>query len=473
MRFSHLYFSAMALVFGVFGFRGSVGHSLWVLGFLLLLGPGLYPRMRAALARLRKAPRFRDAFLLAGIPMALLCLSNGRNLSSTDNMSVQLTAASLIEFGTPEFSALLGYPHPSATDCTVKRGYYTVCGEQGLYSGTSPGMLLFAVPSFALAKLAGADLRQTEALWRLGKWTASWLAAAILTLFLVLALRVGSFSGALVATVFLGTGSALWSVIGQGLWSHGGVCLALLAALWFALHSKDAFENGLGIGAAWGVMFACRVTAAPLIMVFAVWLVLTRRRAFAGAATGGLFSLGILALYSYALYGHPLGPQYLGAASADRVIFSFAYFPSAFPGLLLSPGTGLLIYQPWLLLLFAGIVWKDWVGACLALFASQLLLFAGFVDWHGQWCWGTRYLAESIPLLALVLVPTLSAHWTKRSFRRAAYALGALAFLIHLNGTRPGGGKWSEDPRPQDREKPMSERVWDWTDPAFAYPVTR
>lgn len=473
MRFYRPYLALVLLFFAFLGFRGNVGHSIWVLGFVLVAGPALYPQMRSAWMRLQTAPNWRSAFLIAGIPMALLCLSNGRNLASTDTLGVQLTAASLLEYGTPEFSALLGHSHPSTVDCTVKRDFYAVCSERGLLAGTSPGMLLFALPSFALSKLAGAPLNKPDALWRLGKWTASWLAGAILSVFLVLALQVGTFPGAIVATLFLGTGSALWSVIGQGLWSHGGVCLGLLAALWFALRAEDSQKNGLGIGAAWGVMFASRVTAAPLIAVFALWLIFTRRRTFAGAALGGLLALGLLATYSFAFYGHPLGPQYLGAANSARTVFSIGYFASAFPGLLLSPGTGLFIYQPWLLLIFAGIVRKDWTVACLALFASQLVLFSGFVDWHGQWCWGTRYLAESIPLLALVLVPTVSAHWSRLGFRRVAFALGTLAFLIHLNGTRPGGGKWSEDPRPQDRQKAMSERVWDWTDPAFLYPLGR
>ncbi|HNA73069.1 MAG TPA: hypothetical protein PKW73_07010, partial [Candidatus Obscuribacter sp.] len=39
---------------------------------------------------------------------------------------------------------------------------------------------------------------------------------------------------------------------------------------------------------------------------------------------------------------------------------------------------------------------------------SQLFLYAFFVDWHGQWCWGTRYLTEVTPMVALMVLPVLS-----------------------------------------------------------------
>ncbi len=490
MTFPSLFTAALALLFAALGFRGGVGHSTLVLGLGAIAGLGCWApsvrrfwagAIRETVTRLRRGPDSKSAFLLVGIPMALLCLSNGRDLSSTDNMSLQLTAASLVTFGTPEFSRLLGYPNPESVDCQLNRGFYAVCSKRGIFAGTSPGMLLIALPSFAVSRLVGAELREPAALWRLGKWTSSWLAGALLALFFCLARKLGSFSGAVEATAFLGTGSALWSVIGQGLWSHGGVCLGLLVALAFTFRKREGFTNGVGIGLAFGMMFACRVTAAPIIAILTLWLYFSRRRDFLGAVVGVTIALALLALYLFALYGHPLGPQYLGAASSDRKIFSVAYFLSAFPGLLFSPGTGLLVYQPWLLLLGVGLMHKVrataaapkfWAGACLAAFVSQLLLYSFFIDWHGQWCWGSRYLSEGIPLLALVLVPILS-HEATKTFRRTAYALGVLAFLIHLNGTRPGGGRWSEDPHPNDRNKSMSERVWNWKDPAFAYPLGR
>ncbi len=439
----------------------------------LVLLAALLPGVRT---QIRSLYNPKHPLIYVGLPMLVLCLSNGRILSSTDNASVQLTSASLIEYGTLDFSRFFGYASRDQIDCSVKRDFYTVCSKQGMYAGTPPGMLLIAVPSFIIAKMVGANLQDTTALWRLGKWTAAWLASAILVLFHLIALHAGPPRAALIATALLGAGSSLWAIIGQGLWSHGGVCLWICIALWLTTRLKQRpLQIGIAIGLCWGAMFASRVTSAPLILVFSIWILLCSPRAFLGAAAGGIAGFCFLMLFNQVVYANPLGAQFVGAAESTRVVFSTRYFIAGFSGLLISPGAGLLIYQPWVLLLFAWFLKKPiqlssglpagWPAACLLMVLAQLLLFSFFVDWHGQYAWGTRYLAETMPLLALALVPLLPLP--------GQVVLGLVAFLIQLNGTRPGGGAWPADPRPQDTEKTMSERVHDWSDPAFLYPLTR
>jgi hypothetical protein len=76
-------------------------------------------------------------------------------------------------------------------------------------------------------------------------------------------------------------------------------------------------------------------------------------------------------------------------------------------GLLFSPGRGLFIYSPLLLLLFAGLhpAWRRlpqsyfWLisGLCL----SYWLFYGSWFAWGGTWGWGPRFLLPILPLLML------------------------------------------------------------------------
>src|SRR5262249_44734013 len=106
--------------------------------------------------------------------------------------------------------------------------YYLQEIAGGVYSGYPSGMVPFALPAAALARLTGADLRAAPVHERLEKWTAAWLAAGCLGLFFVTALHLAAPAPAWAAAALLAAGSVMWTTVGQGLWQQGGIVLAAL-----------------------------------------------------------------------------------------------------------------------------------------------------------------------------------------------------------------------------------------------------
>ncbi len=125
-------------------------------------------------------------------------------------------------------------------------------------------------------------------------------------------------------------------------------------------------------------------------------------------------------------------------------------------GLLFSPGRGLFIYAPFMLLLFFGLrpAWRRlprpyfWLIAAICLF--YWLFYGSWFAWGGTWGWGPRFLLPILPLLMLFIAEPLA--WAgqpatgdgsrpalpARRLRRLAWLgigfLAALSLLANLLG---------------------------------------
>jgi hypothetical protein len=78
---------------------------------------------------------------------------------------------------------------------------------------------------------------------------------------------------------------------------------------------------------------------------------------------------------------------------------TLALFRGGIPGLLLSPGKGLLYYSPMCVLaLFHQRDWRYWTP-----FVLSLVLHGSLLDWTGGTGWGPRFLFTSLPFLLLPL----------------------------------------------------------------------
>ncbi|MCC6417520.1 MAG: hypothetical protein IT429_04660 [Gemmataceae bacterium] len=441
----------------LFCLRGQGRPSLWLalLGgaslLRLVLDGDSRRRTGATLAGLAASVReyadrrgtlpWRAALALVVLPAVAVLLVNSRTIGGGDSWPVTATASSLVldgdweigEFaaGAPDcyrFAAFDGLPY-----CLTRTA-------GGLYSKYPSGMVPFALPTVAAARLVGADLNSPGVRNRLEKWTAAWVGAGALGLFFLTALHVGRPLPAALATVLLATGSAVFSTVGQALWQQGGVIFWLLTVLLIEFRSagRPSLRATVLQGAACAMMLACRLSAAVIVVPLGIW-VLARapRRALVLGASAALAYLPWAAVYG-SIHGNPFGPStgQLGGGN-------WGWSGEALLGLLLSPGRGLLVYQPWAVLaVFAFLPVAAWRGSgpagwrwfCLAASGLQVGLVAAWCCWWGGHCWGSRLLAEVVPLCALLCVGPIGVLCRGRAGRAVLAVLAAVALIVHAAG---------------------------------------
>jgi hypothetical protein len=194
-------------------------------------------------------------------------------------------------------------------------------------------------------------------------------------------------------------------------------------------------------GSAAGVAVLTRwdsvLTVAGPVSLYAAWVVgqamESRRSRIFRLAVFGLpiaLAIGIDLTYDVLRFGRPLGGSY----AADPLGFSTPILKGIF-GLLLSPGVGLFVYTPVLLMSLVAFPWffKQWkveAALLLLLFAVRLGFFARYWSWDGGATWGPRFL---VPLLPLLLVP-LAFLPRDRRIEMATIVLAAVGMAIQLLG---------------------------------------
>ncbi len=152
-------------------------------------------------------------------------------------------------------------------------------------------------------------------------------------------------------------------------------------------------------------------------------------------AAGVLAMLAVVGWSNWARFGRPWRTGY--EAEMDRW---FSPLTEGLAGLLASPGRGLLLYFPTVLLAAActRAGWRRHPPSTLLAWgslAALLLLYARWGDWHGGWCWGPRFLVPALPLLALLCAPFFETPPTRPLWRWGGRALVAASALLAVSGT--------------------------------------
>jgi hypothetical protein len=265
-------------------------------------------------------------------------------------------------------------------------------------------------------------------------------AASVIALYHVLvALRIEARRAILLALVY-GLTTLAWhytSIVFSEPLVGLGMLLALLALLtyrrtgqirWLAAASA---ATGLTVLTRWDSLL---LIALPVALYAAI---VVRRRAPTlleqgrAAVAWTLPLLAALALnlgYDWLRYGNPLSGGY-----AETPGFSTPLLTGLI-GLLVSPGAGLLVYTPVLILAPLGYLrfLRSWRGEAIlvaVLAMSRILFFARWWDFDGH-SWGPRFL---VPLLPLLLIPLAFARFGP-VIRVAAALLVSAGFLIQTLG---------------------------------------
>jgi hypothetical protein len=417
------------------------------------------------------------ALAFIALPAVLVLLgtrAGSDSMVSADSQPVMMEATNLLTRGTADVGPFL-----APISSTVP--YFATQTAKGIYSSYPSGMVVFALPTAAAAQLAGADMSDGAVRLRLEKWAAACVAAASLTLFFLLALHLADSATALVTTILIGIGSAMYTTVGQALWQHGGVILwallVLLAEFRIARgHALIGWTMAQALACA--MMPACRLSSIIFLAVFGFWVLLrSPRRACALFALASIAYLPWATFY-YSIYGNVLGPSVRQTAAT-----SWAFgLGQPWAAVLFSPCRGVFIYQPWLLLAAWGAVrWiarsepaaqtvpVGWQALCAVYIVLHLAMVSSWRIWDGGYCWGSRLASEIVPFGGLLAMQAIGLCRRSVPGRCFLMLLVCWSALFHVPAVLLKQDRWNET-----HDLSMSRaHIWAWSDPPYLFRVFR
>ena len=291
-------------------------------------------------------------------------------------------------------------------------------GVAGLtYSPYGWGQSLAALPLYALSRLG-------DGLWvgvgddLMARMLAQFLNAFFLAATTALLVRFGRSLGfgprvALLVGFAFAFGTMVWPYV-KTFYSEPATAFCLLAVVYcvFQLDRTDdhwwAFGAGLALGA--GLVF--RITSAIAGPAVAVYLGVILWRRWRDTRRWDITAIGLIGLgclpgaaivlaYNQLRFGQLVALGYTGA----QIGWTTPVIDGLY-GLLFSPGKGLFVYNPVLLLAVGGmlLLWVRYRDLALLigmLGVSYVLFHAPYTFWTGGWNWGPRFLIPIVPLLML------------------------------------------------------------------------
>lgn len=298
------------------------------------------------------------------------------------------------------------------------------------------------------------------------------------TLFFAFAMRLGyGVRRSLLLTMILAFATSVWPDE-QSVLEHTEVAFFLLLGMYFAFRFRDQDKGtlylvyaGAGVGGAAITRYQDAFLGAIAIGIYLIWpgdrlrglLERVRRLFFFGL---GMLPFGLLDMWwSWVRFGSPF------ASGHHETVFGYAPWIGG-PGLLISPGKGLLWYCPTIFLL--AIVGLPFARRFPALSAGIVAMFIGFVGlyanvtyWHGDPAWGPRYIYPTVPFLTLPLGMLFT-----RRIRMAPLvwivtaAIVLAGFTIQLAGTSVS--EWRSWYRVISYEENQGQQ-WQWIAARYRY----
>lgn len=280
-----------------------------------------------------------------------------------------------------------------------------------------------------------------------------------------------------------------WSTASRSLWEHGPSMLFLAVAVLLALRANAGESGWAGIGVSLGCAYAMRPTDAIPIAILGLWVVVWHPKRVLNVVAGAIPPMAVLLGVDYVAYRQFLTPYYTQGQSfgVGRT------FKTALAGNLISPGRGLFIYVPLVVLSGVGLVVLRkarqlnplWV-ALAVIPVVHWLVISGFKHWWAGDSYGPRLFTDMMPILAALALPAVDrlAEWRnalrrtdefrpaggRLAWQRFASAFVGIAivwsFAVHAQGaTLRSAWCWNNEPSDVDVHP---SKVWSWSDPQFA-----
>jgi hypothetical protein len=256
--------------------------------------------------------------------------------------------------------------------------------------------------------------------------------------------RLGySASTSLILSLVFGLATPAWPYA-KYFFSEPLAGLGLLATAYFLLRYRDGRQTsdtlwaGTSLGLAVSTRFANIITL-PLLSLLLLAYIVPRDKGqgirdkplppiLAFALPLALTAL-LLGGYNYARYGDVFQTGYL-----PQERFSTPWL-EGISGLLISPGRGLFLYAPVLLVSLLAIpafFKRHHLEAALALLVSTfyILLYGRWFFWHAGYAWGPRFLVPIVPFAVILMAPLIARLSGKGWLAFAAICLISVAIQI-------------------------------------------
>jgi hypothetical protein len=223
-------------------------------------------------------------------------------------------------------------------------------------------------------------------------------------------------------------------------------------------------------GAGFAAAYCVRPTNLIMLGLVGAWLLVSRRALVSRFVAGAAAVLVPFVLVNLFTYRALVPPYFRG-----NTFTGHADVLKALAGNLVSPGRGLFLFNPVLLLAPIGLViglrrrrLREPFLLLAAAVVAQWLVISLFPKWWGGWSYGPRFFSDVIPFLLVLAVPAAAALFdSPRSGARvgaltAGGALIAAGFVVNAEGALMRSTLcWNLTPSPVDRQP---SRVWSWSE---------
>lgn len=273
-------------------------------------------------------------------------------------------------------------------------------------------------PAYKHLERNGWQQPQLDRVAEISEKGAASLIAAISAVLMLVLLRRERIPWALPLAAAFAFGTTTWVISSQALWQHGMGALLVVLALLLTTRERSAMAVA-ALGFVCGVMVANRPPDAIIAAGFAAFVIWRDWRDLKWLAAGAALPAIALLVYNQVLIGNPVG-GYIGndVSKADGPRGRDEFLRGdlfGIPGLLISPGRGLLVFSPFLIFVPIGLAQrlknpatKRLAIALTAALLVQLVIYSQ-TDWRAGAAWGPRWLTSMLPILVWMLAPGVAA----------------------------------------------------------------
>lgn len=287
---------------------------------------------------------------------------------------------------------------------------------------------------FTGAGFGSGWITRTANVFDVAKLAAAVIAALAVLAFFFAARELADTGTSTLVTVAFAFGTSMWATASQGLWQHTPSVLFQSLALWFI--ARGLRRGASAVVPAGLYMSFASISRPPVIviaLVLTLYVLLHLRSALVPFILAALPPLAFALVYNATINGSPF---IFGYQDGFDQYFGILQW-EAFQGLLFSPGRGLFVFSPFLLLAPVGL-WIGWRRESKYLYAYLALAFLAYLmlmaAWGslGGWAYGSRMLTDATPVACLLVIPAVEK--IRGYWRSALWAIVLTAAFVQSLG---------------------------------------